>query len=177
MVVFVTRDTNMRIKADALGITAEDYEHAHIDVDGAGVGHEIQLLPARDDADIERLVHPTSLWVVNTMCGRLQSNHGVRQRSKLGWVHPSLASPKICPEPRATVFSLLKESFFHVLVFIEKIHAVDVGVVFSDPQAFLVCDFGTSNIVPFVLWEIAIERESHQQSIDFIRVEIRPRHA
>jgi PhoH-like ATPase len=35
-VVFVTRDTNMRIKADALGILAEDYENAHIlDVDEA----------------------------------------------------------------------------------------------------------------------------------------------
>ena len=32
-VVLVTRDTNMRIKADALGIAAEDYEHAHIDFD------------------------------------------------------------------------------------------------------------------------------------------------
>lgn len=32
-VVLVTRDTNMRIKADALGIQAEDYEHAHITVD------------------------------------------------------------------------------------------------------------------------------------------------
>lgn len=32
-VVFVTRDTNMRIKADALGIRAEDYEHCHIEVD------------------------------------------------------------------------------------------------------------------------------------------------
>ncbi|MCB9778345.1 MAG: PhoH family protein [Alphaproteobacteria bacterium] len=32
-VVFVTRDTNMRIKADALGVRAEDYEHAHISFD------------------------------------------------------------------------------------------------------------------------------------------------
>jgi len=32
-VVFVTRDINMRIKADALGIKAEDYEHAHIQFD------------------------------------------------------------------------------------------------------------------------------------------------
>ena len=32
-VVFVTRDTNMRIKADALGIRAEDYEHCHIEVE------------------------------------------------------------------------------------------------------------------------------------------------
>ena len=32
-VVFVTRDVNMRLKADALGIKAEDYEHAHIQFD------------------------------------------------------------------------------------------------------------------------------------------------
>ena len=32
-VIFVTRDTNMRLKADALGIPAEDYEHAHIEFD------------------------------------------------------------------------------------------------------------------------------------------------
>lgn len=32
-VVFVTRDTNLRIKADALGLPVEDYEHAHIEVD------------------------------------------------------------------------------------------------------------------------------------------------
>jgi len=32
-VVFVTRDVNMRLKADALGIRAEDYQHAHIRVD------------------------------------------------------------------------------------------------------------------------------------------------
>ncbi len=31
--VLVTRDTNMRIKADALGIPTEDYEHAHMNVD------------------------------------------------------------------------------------------------------------------------------------------------
>ncbi len=32
-VIFVTRDVNMRLKADALGIQAEDYQHAHIQVD------------------------------------------------------------------------------------------------------------------------------------------------
>jgi len=32
-VVFVTRDVNMRLKADALGIRAEDYQHAHIQMD------------------------------------------------------------------------------------------------------------------------------------------------
>lgn len=37
-VVLVTRDTNMRIKADALGVVAEDYEHCHISVDEAYTG-------------------------------------------------------------------------------------------------------------------------------------------
>jgi PhoH-like ATPase len=37
-VVFVSRDVNMRLKADALGMDAEDYEHAHITVDEAYVG-------------------------------------------------------------------------------------------------------------------------------------------
>jgi len=32
-VVLVTRDTNMRLKADALGVHAEDYEHAHVVID------------------------------------------------------------------------------------------------------------------------------------------------
>ncbi|MEC7985055.1 MAG: PhoH family protein [Myxococcota bacterium] len=43
-VILVTRDTNMRIKADALGILAEDYEHAHIEVDEVFTGtHEIEV--------------------------------------------------------------------------------------------------------------------------------------
>jgi len=37
-VVLVTRDTNMRIKADAIGILAEDYEHCHIEVDEVYTG-------------------------------------------------------------------------------------------------------------------------------------------
>ena len=32
-VILVTRDTNMRIKADALGIPAEDYANAHVEMD------------------------------------------------------------------------------------------------------------------------------------------------
>ncbi|MDP2305326.1 MAG: PhoH family protein [Pseudomonadota bacterium] len=37
-VIFVSRDVNMRIKADALGMLAEDYEHAHVDIDEAYTG-------------------------------------------------------------------------------------------------------------------------------------------
>ena len=32
-VILVTRDTNMRIKADALGVPAEDYANAHLEVE------------------------------------------------------------------------------------------------------------------------------------------------
>ena len=32
-VVLITRDTNLRIKSDALGVNAEDYRHARIDVE------------------------------------------------------------------------------------------------------------------------------------------------
>ncbi|MDP2313024.1 MAG: PhoH family protein [Pseudomonadota bacterium] len=37
-VIFVSRDVNMRIKADALGMVAEDYEHAHVEIDEAYTG-------------------------------------------------------------------------------------------------------------------------------------------
>jgi PhoH-like ATPase len=43
-VVFVTRDANMRLKADALGMVAEDYEHAHLDVDEHYSGVSEQLV-------------------------------------------------------------------------------------------------------------------------------------
>ncbi len=37
-VVLVTRDTNMRIKANALGISAEDYQHCKLDIDEVYTG-------------------------------------------------------------------------------------------------------------------------------------------
>jgi len=38
IVVFVSRDTNMRIKAEVLGMHAEDFEHAHVELDEAYTG-------------------------------------------------------------------------------------------------------------------------------------------
>ncbi len=52
-VVFVTRDTNLRIKADALSLPVEDYEHAHIEVDEQYSGL------AQVDADAARIAE---LW-------------------------------------------------------------------------------------------------------------------
>jgi PhoH-like ATPase len=51
-VVFVTRDTNMRIKADAMGIIAEDYEHAHVGVDENYTGVVDLTLPGAAIGDV-----------------------------------------------------------------------------------------------------------------------------
>ena len=53
-VVLVTRDTNMRIKADALGIRAEDYEHAHITVDENYTGIAELDVPSARIAEVYR---------------------------------------------------------------------------------------------------------------------------
>lgn len=52
VVVFVSRDTNMRIKADALGLVAEDYEHAHVDIDEAYTGVIERDVPAEVVSEI-----------------------------------------------------------------------------------------------------------------------------
>ena len=45
-VILVTRDTNMRLKADSLGVQAEDYENAHIDIDEQyGGSKDLQVEP------------------------------------------------------------------------------------------------------------------------------------
>jgi PhoH-like ATPase len=45
-VAFITRDTNMRLKCDALGVTAEDYQNARIDVDEQYTGLTTREVPA-----------------------------------------------------------------------------------------------------------------------------------
>jgi PhoH-like ATPase len=51
-VIFVTRDINMRLKADALGIQAEDYEHAHIQVDERYTGVVEREIPEKHIQDL-----------------------------------------------------------------------------------------------------------------------------
>lgn len=46
-VTFVTRDTNMRLKCDALGIAAEDYQNARIQVDEAYLGTTERMVPGK----------------------------------------------------------------------------------------------------------------------------------
>jgi PhoH-like ATPase len=45
-VCLITRDTNMRLKCDALGVAAEDYEHAHIDIDEQYSGVAERMVPS-----------------------------------------------------------------------------------------------------------------------------------
>ena len=50
-VAFITRDTNMRLKCDALGVQAEDYQNARIDIDEQYSGvKEMTVDPAWIDA-------------------------------------------------------------------------------------------------------------------------------
>ncbi len=51
-VIFVTRDVNMRLKADALGIRAEDYAHAHIRVDEHYTGVVQRDVPEKTIQDL-----------------------------------------------------------------------------------------------------------------------------
>ena len=50
-VVFVTKDTNLRIKADVLGLTAEDYETDKVSLDELYSG-TAEVLVSRDDVDL-----------------------------------------------------------------------------------------------------------------------------
>lgn len=46
MVIFVSRDVNMRLKADALGVVAEDFEHAHVSLEESYQGYVERSVPA-----------------------------------------------------------------------------------------------------------------------------------
>ncbi|MGD9848648.1 MAG: PhoH family protein [Desulfuromonas sp.] len=47
-VIFVTKDTNLRIKADALGLKAQDYQSDKVAIDDLYSGHCEKLLPATE---------------------------------------------------------------------------------------------------------------------------------
>jgi len=46
-VILVTRDTNMRLKGDALGLHTEDYKHAHLEIDESYSGVTEAMVPGR----------------------------------------------------------------------------------------------------------------------------------
>jgi PhoH-like ATPase len=51
-VALVTRDTNMRLKCDALGVVAEDYENAHVQVDEHWTGVVERTVPGEVIAEL-----------------------------------------------------------------------------------------------------------------------------
>ena len=73
-VAFITRDTNMRLKCDALGIPAEDYQNARIDVDEQYTGIVERQVPGavidelyaqgRCPQDVVENVHPQQIVVL-----------------------------------------------------------------------------------------------------------------
>ena len=71
-VVFVSRDTNMRIKSEVLGLHAEDFEHAHIEIDEAYTG-----VVERDvDADLITEIYNRG-WVTEPDGSRVSPNQFV----------------------------------------------------------------------------------------------------
>ena len=79
-VKFVTRDTNMRLKCDALGVSAEDYQNAHIQVDEQHRGVSevmvsealIDELHAQGRAPLDELegYHPPNSFLILTAEGQ-----------------------------------------------------------------------------------------------------------
>lgn len=69
-VALVTRDTNMRLKCDALGVVAEDYENAHLQVDEQWTGVvEASVAPELISAlyaDGEVATSEAAAWYPNT---------------------------------------------------------------------------------------------------------------
>ncbi len=73
-VAFITRDTNMRLKCDALGIPAEDYQNARIDVDEQYTGIVERQVPGavidelyannRCPLEVVEGVHPQQIVVL-----------------------------------------------------------------------------------------------------------------
>ncbi len=73
-VIFVTRDTNMRIKADALAVPAEDYEHAHISFDESYSGVcELEV----EGYHIDRLYQDGHLDLADDVAAELVANQFV----------------------------------------------------------------------------------------------------
>ncbi len=96
-VVLVTRDTNMRLKCDALGLIGEDYENAHIDVDEAFTGVTDRVV----SADLIDLIHSRGSLPLDAVPGLLPNQFAVltaegvagksamvRHRPKVGLIEP-----------------------------------------------------------------------------------------
>ncbi len=78
-VVLVTRDTNMRLKADALSLLAEDYEHAHISFEESYSGAaELEV----EDELVDRAYRDGMLEVPTTMSEGWYPNQFISLRAQ-----------------------------------------------------------------------------------------------
>lgn len=83
-VVLISKDTNLRIKADALGLLAEDYETDKVDISDLYTGTSEVLVPA---STIEQLFKGEPL----TLAAPLQPNQAVTLLDEANPAHTALA--------------------------------------------------------------------------------------
>ncbi|MEK6608244.1 MAG: PhoH family protein, partial [Myxococcota bacterium] len=86
--IFVTKDVNLRIRADALGLRADDYLAERIDIDELYTGMTEREVPA---ADVDRLYADGSLAVDNAARQGLWPNQYVLLRDSENANHTALS--------------------------------------------------------------------------------------
>jgi hypothetical protein len=94
-VVLVTKDTNLRIKADAVGLTAQDYTTDKVDLAGLYAGccelwvSTTQMEQTRGEAGL-----PVAAWIWRTGIQEPASaSNSCRTRGSPCWIRPSPSTP------------------------------------------------------------------------------------
>jgi len=109
-VILVTRDTNMRIKADALSVPAEDYEHAHLTFDESYSGvAEWEV----DDAKVDRAYQDGAIDLEDERTAGLMPNQFVVLKS-LGQPRKSALTRWIPSEGRLRMVGRYKEGVWGI---------------------------------------------------------------
>jgi PhoH-like ATPase len=91
-VVFITMDSNLRIRADVLGLRAENYEGGRIDIDELYSGivtvdtsaELVNALAARENVDITRLSDDTDITRLHPNAGVVLRERGQPKHTALG---------------------------------------------------------------------------------------------
>ncbi|MBK8591789.1 MAG: PhoH family protein [Sandaracinaceae bacterium] len=99
-VVFITMDSNLRIRADVLGLRAENYEGGRIDIDELYSGivtvdtsaDLVNALAARENVDITRLSDDTDITRLHPNAGVVLRERGQPKHTALGVHDAKLAA-------------------------------------------------------------------------------------
>jgi PhoH-like ATPase len=99
-VVFITMDSNLRIRADVLGLRAENYEGGRIDIDELYSGivtvdtsaELVNALAARENVDITRLSDDTDITRLHPNAGVVLRERGQPKHTALGVHDAKLAA-------------------------------------------------------------------------------------